>query len=1030
MTNHFLVFVQIRILILKERWKKPVKAEMKIFLAKFFFTLFFLVPVESAAAQNFSGGFDFYLPPQDTTTQRFLPSFPPHLIAPNEFVSIDNQGHFSVNGKRIRFFGTNAVTGGAFPTKSKAWFVAGRLRKMGFNLVRFHHMDNHWSTESLFIRGQGTRHLNPTTLDRLENFIAALKRNGIYADINLHVSRTFEPMDGVPDADSIRNFAKGVSYFDPILIALQKEYARELLTHVNPYTHQTLANDPVMAMVEITNENSLFRMWRDGKLRHFSQGGDLAIRHVRMLDSLWQAFLTDRYGTTENLRASWDAGSHPEGAQDFIYGGGFETNPTLNRWQLELHNGARGTMGITTVEPFSGLILAKVSITQADGINWHVQWKQIGLSLVKDSLYTVSFAARADAPKKITVAVMKDVSPWTSFSVATLQLTSGWQTFTLSFRAPEECHGNVRLSFELGASTGTYRFDEIHMRFSGIAGLLQGKSFENGTVRRIDYANCAAFSDNRVKDMTAFYLKIEDEFFADMTHYLKNNLGVRCPIVGTNWNVGVGDLIVQSKLDYVDNHGYWDHPQFPHIPWSSTDWLINNTPMVLDENGGTIPYLFGGIGFAGKPFTVSEYNHPFPNRYQTEGVLFLTGYSAFYNSDAIMFFDYSDKSDDWETDKIDSYFSLHRNTAMMALMPSCARAFREGWIQPSREEIHLNYSQEQVLLSPKWDAGHWQGMSLFPRKLALQHAVRNTSFDSPDPLDPEGLPAEPQPPYASDTGELLWNTKGIFRVATPRFVGLTGFLQNFTGLCSGNLTLLSAADFATLTWLSLTGDSLSRARRSLLTLSTKAQNTGMIWDGAHTIHNNWGTPPTEVYPTRVNLWLKIEADSIRVYPLDEKGRELTQFKTYTPDSKGRFRVILNQFTNQTVWFGIEALGVASHILNQNNSGVQPEDFWVSQNFPNPVHATSSNFRGTVINYFLPRSADIRIELTNILGQRIFLKHFCEQTAGNHQFLWQGMDENGNLLQSGVYFFRIFYQTSQHQKEKTRKILLFNDRKFD
>ncbi|NOY76793.1 MAG: glycoside hydrolase family 5 protein, partial [Calditrichaeota bacterium] len=188
---------------------KKIAATVSLFL-------FFRVLGGQAAAQNFSGGFSFYLPPQDTTTQRFLPAFPAHLLQPDAFVEIDADGHFSVQGKRIRFFGTNAVTGGAFPNKSKAWFVAGRLRKMGFNLVRFHHMDNHWSTESLFIRGQGTRHLNPVTLDRLEKFIAELKRNGIYADINLHVSRTFETIDGVPDASRWYLACKGNDTFAEI----------------------------------------------------------------------------------------------------------------------------------------------------------------------------------------------------------------------------------------------------------------------------------------------------------------------------------------------------------------------------------------------------------------------------------------------------------------------------------------------------------------------------------------------------------------------------------------------------------------------------------------------------------------------------------------------------------------------------------------------------------------------------------------------------------------------------------------------
>lgn len=193
--------------------------------------------VHHGAAQSFTGGFNFALPAIDTAAVRFLPSFPKRAIASQEFVGVGAGGHFTVSGVPIRFFGTNCVADGAFPRPQDVWFIAGRLRKMGYNLVRMHHLDNGWTrTGSLFGQGSDTRHLDPVLLDKLERFLAELKANGIYADINLHVGRTFSRADGVPDADSLKDFAKGYTFFDPLLIALQKEYARQLLTHVSPYS--------------------------------------------------------------------------------------------------------------------------------------------------------------------------------------------------------------------------------------------------------------------------------------------------------------------------------------------------------------------------------------------------------------------------------------------------------------------------------------------------------------------------------------------------------------------------------------------------------------------------------------------------------------------------------------------------------------------------------------------------------------------------------------------------------------------------
>ncbi len=153
---------------------------------KIFF--FFLILTLSGFSQNFSGGFNFNLPFDDTSTSRFLPVFPKQIITNDKFIGISQNGNFIYDESPIRFWGTNLVAGSAFPDKNKAWFIAGRMRKLGFNLVRFHHMDNPWGSESIFEFGSDTRHLNPATLDKFEYMVSKLKANGIFVSINLNVS--------------------------------------------------------------------------------------------------------------------------------------------------------------------------------------------------------------------------------------------------------------------------------------------------------------------------------------------------------------------------------------------------------------------------------------------------------------------------------------------------------------------------------------------------------------------------------------------------------------------------------------------------------------------------------------------------------------------------------------------------------------------------------------------------------------------------------------------------------------------------
>jgi len=180
------------------------------------------------------------------------------------YMRIDN-GHFmQENGKRFRIWGINISSKACFPRKADAPIVAEHLARFGINCVRFHHMDNP-STNLLDGNPNDTRKLHPEVPDRLDFFIAELKKRGIYINLNLNVSRRFKAGDGVREYEYL-GYGKGVTFFDERLIELQKEYARQLLTHRNPYTQTQYSKDPAVIIVEIVNENSLVESWISGRL--------------------------------------------------------------------------------------------------------------------------------------------------------------------------------------------------------------------------------------------------------------------------------------------------------------------------------------------------------------------------------------------------------------------------------------------------------------------------------------------------------------------------------------------------------------------------------------------------------------------------------------------------------------------------------------------------------------------------------------------------------------------------------------------
>jgi hypothetical protein len=204
------------------------------------------------------GWFSFVIPDSDTIHNVVDMSFLNTDVAGSSgFIKVEN-GHF-VDGKgtAIRFFGTNLTFSSCFPEKGTAALIAGRLRKLGMNVVRFHHMDNQSVPDGIW--NPSMKDLDPGQLDKLDWLVYQLKLHGIYSNINTHVSRNYPGSD----YKSIENFnyGKGIDQFFPPYIEMQKDYARKLLTHKNPYTGTTYNEEPAVAFVEVNNENSLISDW-------------------------------------------------------------------------------------------------------------------------------------------------------------------------------------------------------------------------------------------------------------------------------------------------------------------------------------------------------------------------------------------------------------------------------------------------------------------------------------------------------------------------------------------------------------------------------------------------------------------------------------------------------------------------------------------------------------------------------------------------------------------------------------------------
>jgi hypothetical protein len=182
--------------------------------------------------------------------------------------------------------------------------VAEHLARFGINCVRFHFLDSNWSS-SLFIKGSdNTRALYPQQLDRLDYFIAELKKHGIYTNLNLNVGRNYRKGDGVKDYEYL-GLAKVVNYFDEHIQSLHKEYAKQLLTHYNPYTKSEYRSESAIAIVELVNENSIVEAWFSDRLlgkntnKRPGTWTDITAWYADQLTRKYNQWLKERLPSTE-----------------------------------------------------------------------------------------------------------------------------------------------------------------------------------------------------------------------------------------------------------------------------------------------------------------------------------------------------------------------------------------------------------------------------------------------------------------------------------------------------------------------------------------------------------------------------------------------------------------------------------------------------------------------------------------------------------------------------------------------------------
>ena len=833
------------------------------------------------------GSVPFVIPGDDATkTVTDFSRLFPAPVRP-EFNTV-RDGKFYVGDSRLRFWGVNLCFGANFPSHEEADKIAPHFAKLGINSVRIHHMDMQDAPNGIWkTLPSGKRELDESQVDRLDYFLNRLHENGIYANLNLHVSRTLSEKEGFPRSKSSAQWwassNKWVMYYDQDVQAELKKYCRDLLTHENPYRKLRRVDDPGIALVEMLNEN------------YFSKQGIDLLQHLpdRFVDSFgatWNKWLSKKYESTEAMSAAWATDpttqlkSLVEPAEWASLLGSWELN--MKQPQLARKFKTKPPAGVLSANPnhFAIRLEAQARSEQAH----FQQLSRRSISVTKGQPYTLSFWVRADKNREFNFEVSTAAGDWRPLGVfETGTATPKWQEVQRVFFPEETIVKEAYIALSIGADATPIEFAGVTLK-EGVATkpLPADQSIEKGNIGVPE----SGWPLEAHHDLKTFLFDTERSWILELKQYLRE-LGVKVPITASQENYH-GDGILAETCDYVDLHNYWHHPTFPAgKSFNPTDYRTGNDPMEADPTTSSWPtnslLMRTGWRYHEMPFTLSEWNHAEPSDVSSGAVMMAAALGAIQDWDGVFFFDYEAYDPEWFRNHFEGFFEMNSQPAKLATFSIAANIFLRGDLPAIESKLSGTYTDR---LDGRLAFMHRLGVDPKASKADQAEIPSSSSFVTP-------------------SKSLSWDAgnpaQGHLKIDTAQTQGVWGLVANQGfELADFEVTVGAVArNYATVIATSLDEKSLKESGSILLLTASGSENTDMKWNADRTsVSDQWGTGPTLVNRVSANVKLRSNlAASLKVYELDGTGKRTKEVPTTISGGRLEFEIGEGQ---KTIWFEI------------------------------------------------------------------------------------------------------------------------------
>lgn len=401
----------------------------------------------------------------------------------------------------------------------------------------------------------------------------------------------------------------------------------------------------------------------------------------------------------------------------------------------------------------------------------------------------------------------------------------------------------------------------------------------------------------RGTEFTQFLIEKEAQALDEMISFVKKDIAFRGLLTNYNFNEYYFYLPLRNKLDFVDNHAYQDHPNYPKQAWKLPASFSQKASL---DSWCSVPLRLAASREFGKPYTLTEMSFCNPNRFRAECGPVFGALSALQDYDGYYRFSHGPNHDN----EVPTYFNIDKDALAQISEKIIFFLFGRGDIQPAKDAIAFTWTPEMIKSLPSLNASFSENcarLALFGRTGTLPAGDIQKGI-SPLPIEPEWEAHIPQSwkgaldavksssRIQSSTGEIEYDpaARSISAVSLKS--------EAFTiqsGAISGRVVSVKSADsFQTISVHSLDGLPIDKSSSILIFHLSNLAAEGMAFhDKSMTLLENWGKLPLLVRAAKADIAIKNSvADKMKVYRINIDGTRRNELFSVHSDSSINFTV--------------------------------------------------------------------------------------------------------------------------------------------